>query len=200
MARKPEDEELERLLGGKRWLGVSRRDAVLEQVLARTSPRPKVRLWAALAAGLGVAATAVLLMLFRPTPEPEFATRGSTLRPSFTFSCVEDGHPAPCTRGASVVFDVRPAGFGAFGAVMETPDGATVWIFPSGARSESIDLHALGEHGVLPEGLKLEGPAGGYVIHAVFSQAPLNKDALRRALQDPASTDVFTQSQRLELP
>jgi hypothetical protein len=111
--------------------------------------------------------------------------RRSRAGPSFQPSCLSlGGSPGPCVPGGRIVFRVEPAGYGAFSALAETPEGNTVWYFPGADRPDSVDLQNLPKTGVLGQVavVPADSVAGEYVLHGVFSRVPLGKDEIREAL------------------
>lgn len=186
----PTDAHLDRLLGGKPDLGVSEREQVLERVLKRTAPIPSpvrsrwllVR-WA-LAMGVVVAIAVPVISQLDSDGREELTARGggTPSRPSFSLSCLNDGRPGPCLRGSKLVFEVAPAGFRAFAAVAEGPEGSTIWYFPRSGQSTSVDVSTLGKRGVLSEAVVLDDSPGQYLVHGLFTHRALTREEIREVL------------------
>lgn len=202
MKHQPTDEELDRLLGGHPELAVTEKEALFERIFERTQAtgetgtRPIWRWAFAFAAALLLLVPAVYFSSRRT--ETEFAVRGETLAPTFSVSCIADGHPAPCTQGAKLVFQVKPSGWVAFAALAEGPDGSTVWFFPTGEQL-SVDLQRIDASGVLELAPVIDGPSGNYTLHGVFSKRPLTQAEVRAALSGPAPQDISTVVRPLEV-
>lgn len=183
----PQDSEIDRLLGGKPDLGVSEREAMLEHVLRRVAPeRPSLLTWPRIlsAAAVGIAALCAVVLVYPFMGlKPDYTPRGEALRPTLTVSCLEAGAVAPCRPQSKLAIQVDGSAYKAVGVVAETPDGTTLWLYP-GPNDRTFDLRQLAQGAALPEALVL-GDAGEYVLHAVFTQAPVTRDEVRKMLLKP---------------
>lgn len=188
--------EIDRLLGGRAHLSVTEREAMLERVLENHAPeRPRAR-WL-LRWGVALAALVVATVYVgRSSLEVDLVARGATLRPSFTVACVTEGQAGRCQRGAKLAFAVSPRGYRAFAAVAEAPDGTTLWLYPSEEQGRSVALSSPdGGPITLENAVLMDGPAGAYVIHALFSPRALVREEIRSALLQPSSDYVVVQQQ-----
>lgn len=199
----PTDAQLDRLLGDSPELGVSEREAMLESILTRTTVSPPLSAFGRLrwlVAGTALVVFPALYFAVLRGEGEQLVARGAAFRPSFSMSCIVEGRAAPCQRGGKLVFLVAPAGFEAFAAIARTPDGTTLWLFPSAVDASSVDVRRLGSGGALDEAVLLDGQPGAYVVQGIFSHAPLSRDAVRAALLDPLAAGVTVTSQRFEVP
>ena len=84
-------------------------------------------------------------------------------------------------------FSLSPGRFHAFAAVALAPDGKTFWYFPNDERSASIDLSGLKRPDMLDDAITVDDGhvPGDYTLFGVFSEEPLFREQVRRAIQDP---------------
>jgi hypothetical protein len=175
--------ERSRLLAGRRGLSRPEKEAILGRVLAQVAPR---RRWPGrLAIGaLALAGAAGVVTLMPGAPRDELTARGAKLPPGFDVTCV----PAPCAAGSKLVFDITSTGGAAYFAAFARSADRVIWYFPSTAGGRSRPLPQGG--GVLDTGITLgaEHAPGTYMIEGVFSPAPLDRAAIRAAVDGGGAT------------
>jgi hypothetical protein len=175
--------EVSRLLAGRRGLSRPEKEAILECVLAQVAPRPVWRRRVAIGVLALSAAAVAALALLPAAPRDELTVRGGELPPGFEVTCV----PAPCAVGAKLVFDITSTGGAAYFAVLARGADRVIWYFPSTPEGRSRPLPRGG--GVLDTGITLgsEHAPGTYTIQGVFSDAPLDRAAVRGLVDQGAA-------------
>jgi hypothetical protein len=187
MQRARTDAELDSLLS-RGGIGATRRDAILETVLARvTTGRPARSHWRwAFATVVAAGAAAALVVLFpRPQPQGAFRAKGGAARSSMTapsagIECVGAALDA-CPAGSLVV--VRVGGVRGFVSAWAEPTGGgeRIWYFSADDSSPLLD--ALTENSAATTRAVKIGPEhrpGIYVVQVVVTERPTARDQLLR--------------------
>jgi hypothetical protein len=161
-----------RLLAGRDRLGRVEKDAILGAVLAGTAPKPQRAWWWVAVPALAAAALALVVMWPR-AKEDDFTARGGGAPVAmFAPSCSD------CARGAKLAFDLQgTTGYRYFGAFARSSDGNVIWYWVG------KDLVTSLQRGVLDETVVLEA-SGAYRVYGVFSQQPLDRDAIKALFDD----------------
>ena len=195
----PRDEqELERaigrLLSGRARLSRTEHESIAASVLKATAAEPieapsKTRRWWPVGLMVAAAAALALVVLLPREPDPAepdpFVARGVSDGPQLQLEC----QPS-CRRGAHVTLEVAEVAEYSHVAVFSfRGDGAAIWYSPGDASGQSAPL-AADPRSLLPFRIEIDEthPAGRYDVVAVFSKAPLNRDALRSAYRDRSKT------------
>lgn len=199
------DSQLDRLLGDKPDLGVSEREAIEEKLFAKldlqagSAPAPSRWRWLWAVGAVGAASLAAVLLMRQPPPTEELTPRGApALKPSFAAACIANQEVVPCARGTKLAFELTPQGYPYFAAVIEAPNGKTLWAYPRGDDGFSLDLRNAA-NGIVNDALLLDGPPGTYVVHGLFSREPLNKRGVREAMTR-GTPGVELSDQQVTLP
>ena len=179
-------EELDSLLG-RGGIGASRRDAVLETVLARVKTEggsARTRVWWSFA-GLGLASAAVALILlvprFSPFSSSSFRAKGSgASAPSVQVECL-GATLGRCPTGSLLV--VRAAGVRGFISAWAEPfgGGERVWYFSAETSSPRVDAVSENSADAI-RAVKLgpEHVEGSYVVQIRVTERPMRRDELLR--------------------
>lgn len=161
-----------RLLAGRDRLGRVEKDAILEAVLAGTAPKPARAWWWVALPAFAAAAIALVLLWPRAKPDDFTARGGGAPVAMFAPSCTT------CARGAKLAFDLQgTTGYRYFAAFARTNAGDVVWYFTGKDLATSL------ARGVLDETVVLE-TSGDYRLYGVFSQQPLDRDAIKALFAD----------------
>ncbi|MBV1861106.1 MAG: hypothetical protein KUG77_22000 [Nannocystaceae bacterium] len=189
------DRAIGRLLSGRARLSRAEHESiaasVLEAITTEAAIPPKNRWWWPTGILVAAAAAGLLLVLLPddtalrdPGPDP-FSARGGAEGPQLRLVCEPD-----CRPGAHVVLEVADDDTYSHIAVFSfREDGAAIWYAPGDAAGTSVPLPA-GARGLLPFRIELDEAhwAGRYDVVAVFSNAPLGRDALRSAYRERPDT------------
>jgi hypothetical protein len=183
------NEELDSLLG-RGSIGATRRDAVLETVLAQVRAETSARRrWRWPVAGLGtVAAAAALLFLMPRSSQPDFspfrakgmAAKPRQSTPSAAIECLGATLEA-CPMGSLLV--VRAAGVRGYVSAWAEPvaGGEKVWYFSADTHTPLIDA-SLTASAAASRAVKI-GPehiAGTYVVELRVTERPMTRADLLR--------------------
>jgi hypothetical protein len=186
------DAQLKRLLSRKDEPSAPELEEVFESVMAKVSaPEARSRIPIFGRRFLLAAVPMLLLLVGAPVayslltrPSSRFVSRGSGEALSdFAATCLGDG-PGECTLGHKMTFRLSSNAGWAFLAVVAQGPAGTVWYFPGGDRGTSVEIRDVPPGGVMPQGV-LVGPEhvpGEYEVFGVFSSSPLNRDAVRSAI------------------
>lgn len=191
------DRAIGRLLSGRARLSRPEHESIAARVLEATAaevvPASTSRskwLWPT---GLLLAAAAAVLLVVAlpdgadpvdPDPDP-FTARGGSEGPQLQLDCDPD-----CTPGSQVVLEASDIGAYSHVAVFSfRDDGVAIWYAPGDKGGTSVPL-APGTRTLLPFRIELDEAhsQGRYDVVAVFSQTPLDRDALRAAYQERPDT------------
>ena len=188
MKQKRTDEELDSLLG-RGSMGATRRDAVLESVLARVrAEAPSRPRWRWSLAGLGLAAAAALIFLvprFSPPASSPYRAKGTAAgppasKPSVDIECVGatlDG----CPTGSLLV--VRVAGVRGYVSAWAEPAGGgeRIWYFSADTFSPLVDATSTTPT-LATRAAKIgaEHAAGAYVLDVRVTERPMRREDLLR--------------------
>ena len=189
MERKRTVEELDSLLG-RGGIGATRRDAVLESVLARVRAEAPARpRWRWYFAGFGVAAVAAALLLLVPRfsspASSPFRAKGTAARPpaskpSADIECVGATLDA-CPIGSLLV--VRVAGVRGYVSAWGEPAGGgeRIWYFSADTLSPLVDA-ASTTPALATRAVKIgaEHAAGAYVVEVRVTLRPMRREDLLR--------------------
>jgi len=181
------------LLSGRQGLSSDEKGQILRNVLAKTAQVPveparenatsKVA-WAMAACSVLVLAVSISWWFLPGQSQEEFLSRGNSESPfEFSMACVKK---RTCTRGDRLLFKVKaPKGRTFFSAFAKGPDGTIVWYFPGSVAKKSIDVLTHLKSGWLDLGIELgdEHPPGDYLVFGLFSEAPLDKQQIRRVFE-----------------
>jgi len=183
-------DELDSLLG-RGSIGVARRDAILETVLARTRAEvPARRRWRWPVVGLGTMAVAAAALLFfvpsslRPALSP-FRVRGAATRPlasvpSAEIECLGATLEA-CPTGSLLV--VRVAGARGFVSAWAEPvgGGERIWYFSAETHSPWVDpVQTPSAPTTRAVKIGPEHVASAYVVEIRVTERPMGRDDLMR--------------------
>jgi hypothetical protein len=178
-------EDIDSLLG-RGSIGASRRDAILQTVLARvqaeTSARTR-RWWSF--AGLGCAAAAVALIFlmpsFSPPSSPPFRAKGTvSITPSVQVECL-GATLARCPTGSLLV--VRVDGVRGFVSAWAEPlgGGERVWYFSAETFSPLVDgISAAPAAATRAVRIGPEHALGTFVVYIRVTLRPIGRDDLLR--------------------
>lgn len=190
-----EDRAVARLLSGRDGLSRPEHESILGAVLQATAaeeaaapqaePESGWRRWlwpAGLAAALAVGLAVVLSPEQASVPdEPDpFTARGAAEGPQLELRCEPQ-----CSPGATVALEVADsAPFEHVAVFAFREDGAAIWYAPKTADDRSAAVPE-GERGLLPFRIALDDahPPGSYAVVALFSNTPLDRDAIRSAYE-----------------
>ena len=197
------DSQLDRLLGGKPDLGVSEREAIEEKLFEKLGPQtaaaPSRWRWLWAVGSVGAVTLAAFMLMPRAETIEELTPRGTAVvKPSFAVACIANQEEVPCARGTKLAFELTPQGYPFFSAVIEAPNGKTLWAYPRGDDGLSLDLRTAA-NGIVSDALLLDGPPGTYVVHGLFSNQPLNKGGVRQAMTT-GTQGVELSEQQVTLP
>lgn len=216
---------LDRLLSSRSGLAVTEKEQIFEHVAARVVRAERARAhprWLAWASGAlaGVAALVLAFVWFvarDPGPDagprerwavkgaPEPAPGGVEVYCRAPGSAESDaGAPGVCRRGDKLYFRVDPGEEKGFLSLVAVgPGEAALWYFPSDT-TPSLPLAEVWEGGIVQRAVIVgdEHTPGDYVIYGVLSARPLDKEQVRRAVEEPAQraqagTRVFTMDLRI---
>ena len=192
MSARP-DPRFDRLLSGRDRPSITEREAVLDRLLEGAGPRTRpfwtVERWAW---ALAAAAAALLLvpsaLLLHGRGERLTARGGAEPVAVVELACSRGDPAQGCPRGAKLFFRVQaPEKRRYFAALGVSQTGSAVWYFPSGDAQRSELLPAAGS-GVLAQAIVLgdEHLPGVYQVLSVFSEWPMAREEIRKAIEDAA--------------
>lgn len=188
----PESEEtLDRLLTRGRRLSGAQREAVFNEVLAKTRARPPFWRSRAMLVGAGVlsAAAAVVLARSASIGGDAFRAKGASTPtgPHITLSC-KDGGLTGCPRASKLLF---VAGGGEGSALFlnayadNAATGERIWFAPSESGAPAAVAVAVNDQ-LLDRAIPLANvPPGQYRVHLSLSPAPLSRAEV--LLRNPAN-------------
>ena len=169
--------QLPRLLAGKNRLGRLEKEAVLDEVLAKVTPRRAARRWLMIAVPALAVAVLVLFVLPRDRKHDDFTARGGSSHiASFTPTCNGE-----CTRDSKLLFDLQgTTGYRYFAAFAKTPAGDVIWYTSGRDLSRELD------HGVLVDAIVLgaDHVPGSYRVFGVLSDRNLSRDEIKQLFDD----------------
>ncbi len=191
-----------RLLSRRAGLSIQEKEYVLESVLAQHSKREKSRIlrpfFALSLRGRLVGAVLAALLLIPlgfvflkgDPPQDEFHVKGQGLEPPFfSVTCFSPSEKTLCRRGTKLAFllnlqfrlrlEEENLYFAAF--LRRDVDGLVYWYSPATETGESVLLKDLGEDGLLPKGMMLDGTVepGRYQVFGILSNFPLQRRKIK---------------------
>jgi hypothetical protein len=174
-----------RLLEGTTNFSRAEREEIFDDVFAAvaaeegaTAPAPRTLpawlRWFALAAVVCLAIVPASMLI---DTKPEFVARGGSTT-NLQLQCTGE----VCALGDSLTFEVTGAKAPWFAAFGRSSSGTVVWYFPATDRATSVKV----EDGLLDQGVKLgdEHSTGTWTVHALFSHAPLTRDAVKACFDE----------------